>query len=113
MALGITLVVWLTLFGRNSGLPEVLDPATWLPGVPENDPFVGKVGDHSRWAPTSESTSGLTLPILDNLVEGSDWAGYLEEGVRDWDNGNPDAVTLRIRSMDTYDPECRAVRMAI
>lgn len=113
MAVGITLVVWLTLFGRNSGLPEVLDPATWMPGFPEKDPFVGKVGDHSRWAPTSESSSGLTLPILDNLVEGSDWAGYLEETVSNWDNGTPDAVTLRILSMDNYDPECRAVRMAM
>jgi len=111
MAVGITLVVWLTLFGKNSGLPEVLDPATWMPGFPEEDPFVGMVGDHSRWVPTGRS--GLSLPILNNLVEGSDWAEYLEVTVSDWDNGTPDAVSLRIRGMEEYDPDCQAVRMAI
>lgn len=111
MAIGITLVVWLTVFGKNSGLPEVLDPATWMPGFPEEDPFVGMVGDHSRWVPTGRS--GLSLPILNNLVQGSDWAEYLEVTVSDWDNGTPDAVSLRIREMEDYDPDCQAVRMAI
>jgi hypothetical protein len=89
-----------------------LDPASWMPGFPEGDPNLGSVGEHNRWYVSDDEGGGLTLPVLNNLVDGSDWTSYLEGSVSDWDSGTPDAVTLRIRSMD-YDPDCRAVRMAM
>ena len=117
IVIGITFVVWISLFGQS--VSDDLDPASWLPGVPEGDPNLGSVGEKNRWAQSSSSSDGsvsgvggLTLPILNNLVDGSDWVDYLERSVSDWDSGTPDAVTLRILST-TYDPDCRAVRMAM
>jgi hypothetical protein len=112
---GITFVVWMSLFGRS--VSGDLDPAAWLPGFPEGDPNLGSVGEHNRWdaGATGDGAGGggLTLPIVDNLVYGSDWAGYLEESASDWDSGSPDAVTLRVVRSSEYDPDCRAVRMAV
>ncbi|KAL3817472.1 hypothetical protein ACHAXA_001479 [Cyclostephanos tholiformis] len=112
VVIGITFVVWISLFGRS--VSDDLDPASWLPGVPEGDPNLGSVGESNRWVPSSSGggVGGLTLPILNNLVDGSDWVDYLEGSVSDWDSGTPDAVTLRILS-STYDPDCRAVRTAM
>ncbi|KAL3768902.1 hypothetical protein ACHAW5_008817 [Stephanodiscus triporus] len=109
ITVGITFVVWISLFGRS--VSDDLDPASWVPGFPEGDPNLGSVGEHNRWY-VSGGSGGLTLPVLNNLVDGSDWTSYLEGSVSDWDSGTPDAVTLRVRTMD-YDPDCRAVRMAM
>jgi predicted Zn-dependent protease len=55
---------------------------------------------------------GLTLQVLNNLDEGSDWHQYFETAIADWNDGTPDAVNLYLRS-SSYDPDCRAVRKAM
>ena len=111
---GITFIVYITVFGGQS-VTDVLDPSSWLPGYPDEDPSLGSVNDHNKWSPLSGETDGvggLSLQVLNNLSGGSDWDEYLKSSIYEWDHGTPDAVTLNIRSM-TYDPECRAVRRAM
>lgn len=108
---GIVFVVFIGVFGKAAS--DTLDPARWVPGYPEMDPALGSVGEHNKWKPMNgEVGMGLSLQVLNNLVTGSDWDDYLVTSIREWDDGNPDAVTLNIRSM-TYDPDCRAVRRAM
>lgn len=109
---GITFLVFITVFGSQTG--DALDPASWLPGYPELDPSLGSVGEHNKWKPNGDEAhlNGLTLTVLDNLQQDSDWHSYMDEAIMDWDNGSPDAVTLNMRTM-TYDPDCRAVRRAM
>lgn len=110
---GIFLVVWITMFGSRTG-NDALDPSTWIPGYPESDPSMGSVGEHNRWRSGDGATAdgGLTLTVLNNLREESDWNEHLESSIREWDDGDPDALTLNVRSMD-HDPDCRAVRRAM
>lgn len=116
VALAITLVVitfgvYVSVFGDRVGY---VDPASWLPGIPEGDPNMGSVGVHERWLPVDgkEEGNGLTLQIANNLASGSDWDYYFRTYVEEWDNGTPDAVTLKIRNT-TYDPECHGVARAM
>lgn len=55
---------------------------------------------------------GLTLQVLNNLEEGSDWHQYFDTSVIDWNDGTPDAVNLYLR-YSAYDADCRAVRKAM
>lgn len=82
-----------------------------LPGWPDNDPSLGSVGENNVWN-TDGEFKGLTLQVLNNLEENSDWTEHFEMAISEWDNGTPDAVTLYLRS-STYDPDCRAVRKAM
>lgn len=108
----ITATVYLTVFGNRAGYD--IDPASWLPGSPEGDPSLGTVGRHQQWLPVDgeEIGHGLSLTIVNNLISGSDWDTYFNTYITEWDNGSPDAVTLKIRSMD-YDPTCRGVLRAM
>jgi len=108
----VVFILYVTLFSGKGADP--LDPASWLPGYPESDPSLGSVGDNNLWKPisTQDPNTGLSLQVLNNLQAGSDWHDYLKSSIYEWDNGTPDAVTLKIRSM-TWDPECRAVRRAM
>ncbi len=110
---GITFIVYVAVFGKL--VSDRLDPATWLPGYPESDPSMGSVGKNSRWIPLNGEAegNGLSLTVLNNLVSGSNWDEYLQTAIADWNNGTPDAVTLQMRSMSTYDPDCQAVRRAM
>ena len=116
---GISFIIFITLFGKATS--DSLDPATWLPGYPEMDPGLGRVGEHNKWKPlttnnnnnqNTNNNNGLSLTVLNNLVSGSDWNEFLQTSISDWDNGTPDAVTLNIRTM-AHDPDCRAVRRAM
>jgi len=86
-----------------------LDPSAWLPGFPDEDPMLGSVGDHNVW---KSDGAGLRLQIINNLDADSDWNEHMESSISEWNNGEPDAVTLNIRTM-AADPECRAVRQAM
>ena len=108
----VTATVYFTVFGKRAGYDNI-DPASWLPGSPESDPSLGTVGRHQQWLPVDgEGGHGLSLTIVNNLISGSDWDTYFNTYITEWDNGSPDAVTLKVRSMD-YDPTCRGVLRAM
>eukprot|EP00804_Cyclotella_cryptica_P011380 CCRYP_016040-RA/>CCRYP_016040-RA protein AED:0.20 eAED:0.20 QI:569/1/1/1/1/1/4/251/533 len=109
LVVGVTYLVVIGMFGRNAN--SGLDPASWVPGWPEGDPSHGSVGENSAWD-TNGKYSGLTLQVLNNLDESSDWIQYFQTALSDWDNGTPDAVNLYLRTT-SYDPDCRAVRKAM
>ncbi|KAL7510376.1 hypothetical protein ACHAXN_008310 [Cyclotella atomus] len=102
-------LVFMMVWGQN--VNPALDPSTWLPGWPEGDPSLGSVGENNIWD-MNGNYRGLTLQVLNNLDEGSDWHQYFETAIADWNDGTPDAVNLYLRS-STYDPDCRAVRKAM
>ena len=110
---GITFIVYVAVFGKQ--VSDSLDPATWLPGYPESDPSMGSVGKNAKWIPQNGEAegNGLYLAVLNNLASGSDWDSYLQTAIGDWENGTPDAVTLSLRTMSEYDPDCRAVKRAM
>ncbi|KAL3822941.1 hypothetical protein ACHAXA_011656 [Cyclostephanos tholiformis] len=114
----VTFGVYISIFGDRVGYD--VDPTSWIPGFPDGDPNLGSVGANQRWLPMEEDGDdvhgggggGLTLQIVDNLSPDSDWAVYLKTYVEEWDMGYPDAVTLRLRTME-YDPSCRGVVRAM
>ena len=108
LVLGVTFLIWITVFGSQAS--DQLDPTTWLPGWPDEDPMLGSVGDHNVWKTKGES--GLTLPVLNNLDSNSNWRRILKASIQQWNDGIPKAVEINIREM-TYDPDCRAVRKAM
>ena len=107
---GISFLIFLMVFGPKTN--DSLDPASWLPGWPDSDPNLGSVGENNIWE-TDGQFRGLTLQVLNNLESGSNWNEFFETAIQDWDNGDPDAVTLYIRESTQYDPDCRAVRKAM
>lgn len=60
--------------------------------------------DADKWD-TSRSQPGLTLHVLNALTD--DWHQFYEVAMSDWENGDPDVLTL---STETISPEfdCRA-----
>ena len=108
LVLGITFLIWISVFGSQAS--DQLDPQTWLPGWPDEDPMLGSVGDHNVWR--TKGRRGLTLQVLNNLESNSNWRGIFEASIKQWNDGTPKAVEVNIREM-TYDPDCRAVRKAM
>eukprot|EP00804_Cyclotella_cryptica_P009092 CCRYP_003178-RA/>CCRYP_003178-RA protein AED:0.06 eAED:-0.01 QI:0/0/0/0.5/1/1/2/0/361 len=90
---------------------DLFDPSSWLPSLLDHldtNPHGGNTPyDFSLWN-TGRSCTGLELNIVDNLDER--WKPHLTQAVADWDNGSPDALTLRVRQISEYDPECTPVR---
>ncbi|KAL7466577.1 hypothetical protein ACHAXS_006861 [Conticribra weissflogii] len=107
----LSFLIFLMVFGPKTK-NESLDPASWLPGWPDSDPNLGSVGENNVWDMRGEYR-GLTLQVLNNLDAESHWNEFFEAAVSDWDNGDPDAVTLYVRQGGDYDPECRAIRRAM
>jgi len=105
--MGVCFLIYITVFGKET--VDSLDPSAWLPGFPDEDPMLGSVGDHNVW---KSDGAGLRLQIINNLDADSDWNEHMESSISEWNNGEPDAVTLNIRTM-AADPECRAVRQAM
>lgn len=104
---GVSFVTFLLLF---AGPKAVVDPNTWMPGWPEHDS--GKVGEHNKWVPDLVD-NGLNLVVLNNLDRGSAWNEIFRQSISEWDNGTPDAVTLQMKRVSTYDPDCTAVKRAM
>ncbi|KAL7522200.1 hypothetical protein ACHAWX_006896 [Stephanocyclus meneghinianus] len=90
---------------------DLFDPSSWLPSLLQHldtNPHGGNTPyDFSLWN-TGRSCAGLELNIVDNLDDR--WKPHLTRAVRDWDDGTPDALTLRVRQISEYDPECAPVR---
>ncbi|KAL3802543.1 hypothetical protein HJC23_012562 [Cyclotella cryptica] len=90
---------------------DLLDPSSWLPSLLDHldyNPHGGDTPyDFSLWN-TGRSCKGLEINVVDNVDER--WKPYLTQAVSDWDNGSPDALTIRVRQISVYDPECTPVR---
>ncbi|EJK48811.1 hypothetical protein THAOC_32358 [Thalassiosira oceanica] len=109
IVLVMTFLVWSTVYGSRA--IDQPDPTARLPGWPDEDPFLGAVGDHSVW--DTEGRSGLTLQVLNNLdPNSSNWREILVHSIQQWNDGSPKAVEVNIREV-TYDPDCHAVRKAL
>jgi hypothetical protein len=90
---------------------DLLDPSSWLPSLLDHLDYNPHGGDSpydfSLWN-TGRGCNGLDISIIDNLED--KWKPFLETAVADWDNGKPDAVTISVREISVYDPECSPVR---
>lgn len=71
------------------------------------DPFNASTPEEAnRWRGTN-GQGGLTLELVNALED--KWYGYFDTAVAEWDNGNPDVLSLSV-SYDKVDPECKAIR---
>jgi hypothetical protein len=104
---GVSFFTFLFVFG---GPKVVVDPNTWMPGWPDADS--GKVGEHNKWI-VDMVDDGLHLVVLNNLDRESEWNSIFRESISEWDNGSPDAVTLQVKRVKNYDPDCKAVRRSM
>jgi len=69
----------------------------------DNDPFVDD-SDIIMWQ--SKGNSGLQLKLLNALDDS--WEEFLDVAVRDWENGQPDTLTLTVKRGD-IDHACEPV----
>jgi hypothetical protein len=93
---------------------DLLDPSSWLPSLLEHldyNPYGGDSPyDFALWN-AGRLCRGLDVYIVDNLEDR--WKPYLTTSVNDWENGSPDALTINVREISTYDPECASVRNVV
>ena len=111
IALGVFLAVYLTDAESPADLiPEDFHPGDFIPNMDEffaEDPFNATTPeDSNRWAGTT-GKGGLTLELVNALEE--KWYPYFDLAVADWDNGNPDVLTLTT-SFDTPEAKCSPIR---
>ena len=110
-AVGIYLAVDLT--GSDSPqdlIPEDFDPRDYIPTLEEffhEDPYNATTPEEAnRWDHTN-GRSGLQLQIV-NALEDS-WTPYFERAVSEWDNGDPDVLTLSTSRGSYPDVECAPI----
>jgi len=73
-----------------------------LPPFLFNDPFEGVPPEStSKWA--SSGTGGLSLTVVNYAQD--QWDTEFARAIQDWDNGDPDALTLTTEKKD-YDTVC-------
>ena len=96
---------------RENSSFNLLDPSSWLPSLLDHLDYNPHGGDSpydfSLWN-MGRGCHGLDIGIIDNLEER--WKPFLKTAVFDWDNGEPDAITINVREISRYDPECSPVR---
>ena len=79
-----------------------------IPGFnPETgtDPYAGKA-KVPYWNPPNGGKGGLTMTVVNALDD--KWKTYFEIAVKDWDDGNPDALTLSTEQ-STPDSQCTPI----
>jgi len=100
IATAVTVAPETTALGR-------LDPTLWLPSLLDHLDFNPHGGDSpfdfSLWN-MGRGCGGLEISVIDNLE--ARWKPFLSRAIADWDNGEPDAITINVREISTYDPEC-------
>lgn len=96
VAASIAVVLFLVFSGNADSIPFL--------GPNENDPFNGKTNpdDLVQWK--TNDKGGLDLELLNALDEA--WQTEFLVAMRDWENGDPDALTLTSRQVT---PESRCV----
>jgi hypothetical protein len=117
IVLGVFLAVYLDPNAESPAdlLPDNFDPSNFHPGdfIPDlsdftmEDPFNASTPEEAnRWRGTN-GQGGLTLELVNALEER--WYPYFDTAVAEWDNGNPDVLTLSV-SYDDVDPDCKPIR---
>ena len=111
IGLGIFLAVYLTDAESPSDLlPEDFHPGDFIPSLDEffmEDPFNATTPEEAnRWQGT-RGTGGLTLELVNSLEE--EWYSYFDLAVQQWDNGNPDVLSLSV-SYGTPEAACTPIR---
>lgn len=115
LAAGIYAAVYFT----DAEKPSDLLNATFYPGndwIPtiedfvEEDPFNATTPEQAnRWQGSTDGQGGLTLEIVNALEE--PWFPFLNQAVQEWENGNPDVLSLTVTLHATGpDPDCSAIR---
>ena len=87
-------------FSGSSGVPTFASPPTFN----DQDPFYGgNATEANRW---DSNGRGLSLEVLNALDDS--WNNNFAIAIDQWDNGNPDALTLSVTRV-TVDNACSAV----
>ncbi|KAL7536589.1 hypothetical protein ACHAXR_007261 [Thalassiosira sp. AJA248-18] len=94
------------VFSKDSATSDfdLFDPSTWIPRWLDDNPHGGDTPyDFNTWD-TQRSCKGLELHIINNLDD--QWQPYFERSIDDWENGEPDVLTLHVRKPVFHDPGC-------
>ena len=100
-------VVYVVFTGNNVDIPGTDITVQDITDVIMHDPW--QYGPNSEQTQTYWMTSGnqgLSLRVYNALTE--DWYTYFYAAVNDWDNGDPDALTIATQQIQA-DPDCEAI----
>mmetsp|Transcript_34044 Transcript_34044/g.59829 ORF Transcript_34044/g.59829 Transcript_34044/m.59829 type:complete len:364 (+) Transcript_34044:122-1213(+) len=87
---------------------DLFDPSTWIPRWLDDNPHGGDTPyDFNTWD-NQRSCKGLDLQIINNLDD--KWEPYFKRSIDDWENGDPDVLSLLVREPPFQDPECEPVQ---
>jgi hypothetical protein len=118
----IALIVGLSLYffgGNDSGIPELPEDLKNLPkdlwGHLPNitifnaedpwDPSQANPENASKWK--TNGNSGLEFKLVNALD--TQWYDYFDLAVKEWDDGNPDALTFTTETAAQADSECSGI----
>ena len=84
------------------------DPMTWkLPDWLDSNPHGGNSPfDFNAWE-QSRHCRGLKLRIINNLDE--KWEPYFQRSIKEWEQGDPDVLSLSVAKAAVHDPACEFV----
>mmetsp|Transcript_4283 Transcript_4283/g.6619 ORF Transcript_4283/g.6619 Transcript_4283/m.6619 type:complete len:307 (-) Transcript_4283:5111-6031(-) len=87
---------------------DPFDPTTWkLPDFMDTNPHGGNSPfDFNVWG-QSRHCRGLKLKIINNLDE--EWEPYFQQSIKDWEQGDPDVLSLSVTKAAVHDPDCEFV----
>lgn len=91
---------------------DPFDPMTWkIPDFMDRNPHGGNSPfDFNVWE-QSRHCRGLKLKIINNLDE--KWEPYFQQSIKDWEQGDPDVLSLSVVKATEHDPECEFVMGAM
>jgi hypothetical protein len=96
--------------GNNVNIPQTEFTVQDILDAFLEDPWdygPGSAQEQINWSPSS-MRDGLNLRVINALTP--DWHQYYEDSMADWENGAPDALTLRSEMAAQPDPACEAIR---
>lgn len=91
---------------------DPFDPMTWkLPDWLDSNPHGGNSPfDFNVWE-QSRYCRGLKLNIINNLDD--KWEPYFQQSIKDWEQGDPDVLSLSVIKAAAHDPACEFVTGAM
>lgn len=87
---------------------DPFDPMTWkLPDFMDRNPHGGNSPfDFNVWE-QSRDCRGLKLRIINNLDD--KWEPYFQQSIEDWEQGDPNVLSLSVVKVAQHDPACEFV----
>lgn len=87
---------------------DLFDPSTWNPNWQDDNPHgSNEPYDFNTWY-TQCSCNGLHLRVVNNLDD--KWNPYFERSISDWENGDPDVLSLHVIELPFRDPNCELMQ---